>query len=151
MKHFWMITIIMSLAMSISAQDAQTYGDKISGDDAISIKKAINMAETSDEAEVTVTGVVESVCQMKGCWMNVHDNNESDQTVFVKFKDYGFFVPMDIAGRKVTMKGVAFKHTTPVSELRHYAEDEGKSEAEIQAITEPKEEIRFTATGVIVH
>ena len=37
---------------------------------------------------------------------------------------------------------------TSVEDLRHYAEDEGKSEEEIMAITEPVEELKFMATGV---
>ncbi len=40
--------------------------------------------------------------------------------------------------------------TTPVSELQHYAKDAKKSQAEINAITQPKKEIRFTATGITV-
>ncbi len=68
----------------------------------------------------------------------------------VTFKDYGFFVPKDIAGKTVVVEGVAQKKTTPVSELRHYAEDAGKSKAEIAQITDPKNELAFVADGVIV-
>ena len=48
------------------------------------------------------------------------------------------------------MNGKAFKEVTTVEELRHYAEDEGKSEEEIAAITEPVEEYKFVADGVIM-
>jgi Domain of unknown function (DUF4920) len=68
----------------------------------------------------------------------------------VQFKDYGFFMPKDISGRKVVMQGYAFKALTPVDELKHYAEDEGKLKEEIEAITEPKEEIKFLASGVLL-
>jgi hypothetical protein len=34
--------------------------------------------------------------------------------------------------------------------LRHYAEDAGKSKAEIAAITEPKREVSFEASGVLI-
>ena len=70
--------------------------------------------------------------------------------MFVKFKDYGFFMPKDIAGKRVVMDGYAFKEITPVDELRHYAEDEGKSPEEIAAIVEPKEELKFLAKGVLL-
>ena len=72
----------------------------------------------------------------------------SDQTMMVKFKDYGFFMPKDISGREVVMNGKAYYQTTSVDELRHYAEDAGKSADEIAAITEPKRELRFLADGV---
>ena len=70
--------------------------------------------------------------------------------MMVRFKDYGFFVPKDIAGRKVIITGKAYREVTPIEELRHYAEDAGKSKEEIAAITESKEELKFLATGVVL-
>ena len=34
--------------------------------------------------------------------------------------------------------------------LRHYAEDAGKTQAEINAIVEPEFRLAFTATGVMI-
>ena len=48
------------------------------------------------------------------------------------------------------MEGKAFREVTTVEELRHYAEDEGASQEEINAITEPTEELKFMANGVLV-
>lgn len=48
------------------------------------------------------------------------------------------------------VKGKAFKETTSVDELKHYAQDEGKSQTEIDAITSPQEEMKFLADGVVV-
>ena len=45
------------------------------------------------------------------------------------------------------INGKAFVTETPVDELRHYAEDAGKSKEEIEAITEPKEELKIIASG----
>ena len=39
---------------------------------------------------------------------------------------------------------------TSVSKLQHYAKDAGKSDEEVAKITEPKSEIVFTASGVLV-
>jgi hypothetical protein len=38
--------------------------------------------------------------------------------------------------------------TTTVEELKHFAEDDGKSKEEIEKITEPKIEMVFEASGV---
>ena len=73
-----------------------------------------------------------------------------DGEVFVKFKDYEFFMPLDLAGGTVIAKGFVSKELTTVEELRHYAEDEGKSKEEIAAITEPKEEYKMMASGVVI-
>lgn len=39
---------------------------------------------------------------------------------------------------------------TTVDQLKHYAEDAGKPQAEIDAIIEPKKEVILDATGVLV-
>jgi len=96
------------------------------------------------------TAKVESVCQVKGCWMNLVPSEAGNDEIFVKFKDYAFFMPLDISGKNVIVEGVAYKEVTPVDELKHYAEDEGLPQEEIDKIVEPKEEIKFMADGVIV-
>lgn len=125
------------------------YGARLTAENAVPVATLVkNFPETADSIETKVYGTVESVCQNKGCWMNI--TGADGEEMFVRFKDYGFFVPMDISGKKVIMEGKAFRELVAVDELRHYAEDEGKSAEEIAAITEPKEEFRFEATGVIV-
>jgi hypothetical protein len=68
----------------------------------------------------------------------------------VTFKDYGFFMPLNSAGRSLVLSGIAMNDTTSVETLRHYAEDAGKSKEEIEAITEPEVELVFEATGVYI-
>ncbi len=84
----------------------------------------------------------------KGCWMKVQVNDST--TAFVKMKDYGFFVPMDMIGKTVVLDTEAKLKTTSVDELKHYAEDAKKPQAEIDAITQPKKEIRLSANGILV-
>ncbi|MCE2790741.1 MAG: DUF4920 domain-containing protein [Saprospiraceae bacterium] len=48
------------------------------------------------------------------------------------------------------MLGKAYRETTSVEDLKHFAEDEGKSAEEIAAITEPKTELKFMASGVMI-
>ena len=100
----------------------------------------------SDTVTTTVVGRVNEVCQAKGCWLTMATGG--DEEMMVKFKDYGFFVPKDIGGREVVLNGMAYYQITPVDELRHYAEDAGKSPEEIAAITDDQRELRFLATGV---
>jgi len=126
------------------------FGEKITKTGAININQLLTKMETADSIPTKLAGTIESVCQKKGCWMNIKTDMASSEEVFVRFKDYGFFMPLDATGKKVVMDGYAFKNITPVDELRHYAEDEGKSEEEINAITEPKEELRYMASGVII-
>jgi hypothetical protein len=136
---------------SVTTEEGHHFGKMITSADAISYDDLLmKMDGVKEIEEVKVEGKVEKVCQAKGCWMNIVSDDGSKEVMFVKFKDYGFFMPKDISGKTVVMNGRAFKEETSVDELRHYAEDEGKSKEEIEAIKEPKVELKFMADGVIL-
>ncbi len=127
------------------------YGEKITSVNPIKMDELLDLIATQDSVITQLEATVESVCQVKGCWMNLVDTAEDqEESIFVKFKDYGFFMPFDIAGQKVIVEGIAYREVTSVDELKHYAEDEGKSQEEIDLITEPVEELKFMANGVII-
>ena len=163
MKYYVLATAILGLtACKTENKTAETptavnpamsmeyYGDTIQTADAKSVDETLMGLKTTDSTITSVTGYVTGVCQMKGCWMILSQNPDDTTGFFVKFRDYGFFVPKDLSGSKVTIQGKAYKEITGVDELKHYAEDEGKSAAEIAKITAPKEEMKFMANGVAV-
>jgi hypothetical protein len=102
----------------------------------------------SDSVNTKFSATVTEVCQAKGCWMKL--KLEDGGEAMVRFKDYAFFVPKDIAGKEVVVSGKAFVDMMTVEDQRHYAEDEGKSAEEIAAITEPKKTYSFEASGVLI-
>lgn len=104
--------------------------------------------EKNKTIPVVIKAKVLDVCPKKGCWLKLQVNDST--TAFVKMKDYGFFLPAAIKGKTIALDGEAELKVTPVDELRHYAKDAKKSKEEIEAITQPKEEIRFTAKGISV-
>lgn len=161
MKYTLLVALVGLFAFSSCKQAAKPtavedgmtfYGEKISADGAITYDEMLQKLETSDSlTNVKVTGSIDGVCQAKGCWMNiVSTEDKSKESMFVKFKDYGFFMPLDASGSTAILEGKAYKEETSVDELRHYAEDEGKSAEEIAAITEPITELKFMAHGVIL-
>ena len=165
MKYVLVLLVMASSVMSCkqeekkiveNQEDSQemayaSFGDKINDKDVITAEK---MAEkyrsmiVGDSAEVKVVAKVDDVCQAKGCWMKLDLGN--GEQAMVKFKDYGFFMPMDIAGKDVIINGKAFVNEVPVDEQRHYAEDGGATPEEIAAITEPKKTYSFEADGVLL-
>lgn len=125
------------------------YGDTITPDGAIPASQLIATVGDKPMMNLKVEGKIESCCQKKGCWTEVFVNDS--ETVHVTFKDYGFFVPKDAGGKTIIMEGVAKYDTTNVEMLKHLASDAGKSQAEIDKITEPEYELVFEASGVIIH
>lgn len=126
----------------------EVYGEEISPEGAVNSSELLAMLEGQDSLQVKVTGTINEVCQKKGCWMAVDMGN--DEEMLVRFKDYGFFVPMDADGRTATMEGWVKVEEQSVEWLQHKASDAGASEEEIAMITEPEVSVSFMASGVII-
>lgn len=132
------------------AEQFDVKGDTIQPEGAVTAAELETMLGEKTEVDTTVAAPVEAVCKMKGCWMKIKLPN-SGKLVHVTFKDYSFFVPKDMAiSTNVIFKGHAYQDTLTVEELQHYAEDDGKSEKEIAAITKPEVTYLFNATGVLI-
>lgn len=129
-----------------TAQTENVYGEDFEAAEVIGANQVAALVQHGEQKELTVEAKINECCQKKGCWMNVDLGN--DEEMRVTFKDYGFFMPLDCGGKTAVMKGIAYYDTIPVDYLRHYAEDAGKSQEEIEAITEPELQLVFEATGV---
>ena len=154
MKVFNTIATVFLLGvLMVSCKQETIQGDYFGQEFEVSGKAAKTSApfekiSATDSLQIQMIGEIKEVCQNKGCWMKV--KLESDDEVFVRFKDYGFFVPKDAAGKKVVMNGSAFLEEMSVEDQKHYAEDEGASEDELAQITAPKQTLRFEADGVLI-
>jgi len=117
------------------------------GDVKFNASEAKSIAETIAEGDTIIKTTVAEVCPKKGCWMNVN-GAKAKEVVRVTFKDYGFFVPTELNGKEVALKGRFVKHTESVEEQKHLLKDAKRPQSEIDAISKPKESFRFIATGV---
>jgi len=124
------------------------YGENITVNKVTNSVEMISQVESDGTFEGTISGEIKEVCTKKGCWMTMALPN--GEFMRVTFKDYGFFVPINSQGFPVILEGVATLTETDVATLQHFAEDQGKSAEEIGAITDPKREITFEATGVVI-
>ena len=127
-----------------------SFGMEINDADALSSERMMvhyKALKAGDTVNAKMKGKIIDVCSKKGCWMRLDMGDDNE--VMVRFKDYGFFMPLNAEG-EVVVNGKAFVDETSVEELRHYAEDAGKSEEEIAAITESKFEYKFLADGVLL-
>lgn len=130
--------------------DGKHFGTLVTAKKAMTYDELMTKMATIDSMPAKVTGTVSSVCQKKGCWMTLVSATPGKPEMRVTFKNYAFFMPKDLSGKKVVVDGFAFVETTSVADLQHYAEDAGKSKAEIAAITKPKRELAFEAAGVLI-
>lgn len=132
------------------AVNYQTFGDEISDEAVLSksqMTEKFNNLKPGDTIEAKFSSTVQEVCQQKGCWMKMDLDKEE---AMIRFKDYGFFMPKDIAGQEIIVAGKAFVEEMSVEDQQHYAEDGGKTAEEIALITEPKFTYAFEANGVLI-
>lgn len=126
-------------------------GDSITESGAMSKEKMAELYENltlNDTLEAKFSSTVNAVCQRKGCWMRL--DLGAGQEVQVKFKDYGFFVPMNLDREEVIVEGKAYISVLTEHEKKYYASDEGKSEEEIAAISGDTKTLIFEAHGVLI-
>ncbi|WP_276495737.1 DUF4920 domain-containing protein [Pontibacter litorisediminis] len=125
------------------------YGAAFTEEHVIPASELTTAIAGKDSLQATVAAEIKESCQKKGCWMDV--KLDDDTHMKVTFRDYGFFVPTEnLEGRQVVFTGTAKREVVSVEDLRHFAEDAGKSAEEVAAITTPREELRFVADGVLL-
>ncbi len=128
-----------------------SFGEKISADGAVSKEKAqqiFNSLKKGDTVAIKFKTKINSSCKKKGCWMRLDLGNNNE--TLVRFKDYGFFVPLNAQGKDVIVNGKAYLDIVTVDELRHYAKDEGLSEDEINKISEEEVTYAVLSDGVLL-
>jgi hypothetical protein len=153
MKKIILSLVFCAIASIGFAQDSdaiagQAFGEGVKKGNIVPATEVNAKLGDATKAEMKVSGEVVTVCKKKGCFMKLKMSD--GETMFVKFKDYGFFMPKDIEGKTVVVDGFAERKVTSVEDLKHYAEDAKKSPEEIAKITEPKKEIVFEAKGAVI-
>jgi hypothetical protein len=146
MKLIFKLAVIAAMTFSISTNAKnETYGKTFKVDKTYSLDQLIS--KKIDNKTVTLKAKVVKVCKKKGCWMGLKVN---DKDVRVTFEGYSFFVPMSLMNKEVALKGKLHEKTISKKVARHYLEDEGKSQEEINKITGDVKEYNFIASGVQV-
>jgi hypothetical protein len=159
MKKVLKLCLIFSLVFAACKENKKTevdinydsFGGKISDEGVINAKTMLGtfkFLKVGDTLSVKFAATINEVCSKKGCWMKL-DLTDGTETM-VRFKDYGFFMPLDANNKEVIVSGKAFVKETSVKELQHYAEDAEKTKEEIALITESKVEFSFEADGVLM-
>ena len=125
------------------------YGSTIKAGDHkfVSIAEAVKKFQPENEKDLFVTGKVSKVCKTKGCWLSL---SSGPTTVRTLFKDYGFFVPKELVGKKVKVFGKLVSKEISAAKARHYLKDDGATMKELNKVRKPQRVFEFVAAGVKV-
>ncbi|PCJ98426.1 MAG: DUF4920 domain-containing protein [Flavobacteriaceae bacterium] len=155
MKGFNTAFLMLSLCFSFLGHAQQTeflsFGKQMNAVNTNTTVEAFNNYQSlkvNDTISTKFSAIVTGVCQAKGCWMTL--SLEDGKETMVRFKDYGFFMPMDIVGKEVVVNGLAFVEEMSVEDQRHFAKDVGVSDAEIAKINKVKKTYSFEADAVLL-
>jgi hypothetical protein len=97
---------------------------------------------------IVLSGTVADVCRTMGCWLEIED--DTGTRAMVMNLNHAFFIPRNARGRNVHAVGWVIEEEHSVDMLKHLAMDAGKSQAEIDAISEPAKRFIFVAESVIL-
>lgn len=146
------LTLALSSCSNLKMTDSanfEEYGPyKVETTKAIPVAAMLTdfVANSNKRSAYTIEADIEEVCSKAGCWINI--KSVKSETLMVRFKDH-FTIPTDTkVGTKAFLHGELYSDTVSVDLLRHFAEDAGKSEAEIMKITLPKITTSFEADGI---
>lgn len=143
----------------VAPADYTPFGEPVALDDGtptVTPSTLLTDPAAYDGEIVRVEGTIAEMCKMMGCWLTLRDTDaETGETVRVRVPtdeegEYVYTFPTDLGMIDAIVEGTVSVDTMGVDELRHYAEDEGRSQEEIDAITEPQPTVVLTAHGALV-
>jgi hypothetical protein len=109
------LTLLAALAaVPVCAAEVQSFGKRLLGLNPTTLQ--IVLAQPKHGKMVRLEGTIETVCQSKGCWLELKQGTRS---VHVTFEGYSFFVPKDSRGKPCVLEGrVMVKEPVP-EEVAH--------------------------------
>ena len=133
-------------AAPAAAGETLLRGEKLKGLKAVPLAELLKDPTPYDGKEVALEATVRRACQKKGCWMELSTSMDAKGPgVRVKFKDYGFFVPLDSAGSTCKVEGFVKVAELSDAAAQHY-ESEGASVP--RGADGKAREVQFMASGV---
>ncbi|MFT7220577.1 MAG: hypothetical protein ACI8Z1_002196 [Candidatus Azotimanducaceae bacterium] len=135
-RHFVSLTFLTAVFCSCAFADEHTqqFGDVMPSGEAMKLSVAIERFAVGDTQLIAkVSGNITEVCQKKGCFMVV---TQGEYHARVKFKDYGFFVPKDSAGKRAVIHGELISATLTAEQANHFESDAGRVGSFSDSITE---------------
>ena len=126
------------------------YGNKISLIESQKIKTMIDNPDQYLNTDVLTSGLILEVCPMRGCWINIKDNN-SESNIRVKVTDGEIVFPLSSKGKQVDIQGTFVKlefseHQAKMWKI-HLAEEQGVKLSEEDVVIDSKDLIEYRIIG----
>jgi hypothetical protein len=101
----------------------ETFGAPMPDGAPITLQSALAAGDAHLGHPIVIETEIVEVCQKKGCFFIARSG---DATARVTFADYGFFIPTDAGGKRVTLAGTLTREALDEEKAKHLAEDLGR-------------------------
>lgn len=132
-----------------SDENLTSFGEPVPSGEPIAISALMSILEHKNESEdIIIRGIVQEVCKMKGCWMDIVTEEGFDDEIFVQFKNQSFTVPTSLAGKRVLLYGSAIKEENSDEEVNSISMESNDSVDNSEGGNSPDVKFKFIASGV---
>jgi len=146
------VILALGLSLGSDARAADTYGEGVSDAAIIDINELINHPDRYVDRKVKIAGLVDDVCPMKGCWVEILAA-QARETIRFKVQDDVIVFPVEAKGSEIVAEGILRKHEMSKAQsidwLRHLAEEKGES-FDASTVTGPTAFYQIEGLGAIV-
>tara|TARA_B100000700_G_scaffold35909_1_gene35037 strand:+ start:23 stop:535 length:513 start_codon:yes stop_codon:yes gene_type:complete len=158
---FRFLPIFILIIISCSLQETESallnkknpdgyYGNKIILKEYSSFEDLMSSPDQYLDKDVLISGEIVEVCPMRGCWINVKDNN-SDIIIRVKVTDGMIVFPLSSKGKQVDAQGKFLKLNFTEEQAKnwkiHLAEEQGVILNPDDVILEPSDLVEYRVVG----
>ncbi len=152
MKRTLIIVTVLSLVLAGAAfaGDGTSFGDGVTVEKAVAVETLLASPADYMGQTVRVDGIITGVCKMRGCWIQVSD--EEGNGVRIKVEDGVIVFPATSMGQKASAQGVFEGVPATVQEEKHKAHKEEGDKHEA-CDTKPQGEMVYfiKGTGAVIY
>lgn len=121
-------------------------GTAITKSEPMDVPSVFTKAKDLDGKPVKVSGTVDQVCAVKGCWMVLKDD---DKTIRITSKGYKFFVPASAKGKKAVIEGDLVVKEMSKEEAQHLEDDAAAAKGtKAKKVESGRVEVQIAATAL---
>ena len=80
------------------------YGEALSDGYIFSVEELLSVPEKNVGNSILINGVISEVCPMRGCWIQIKDNN-SKESIRIKVADGAIVFPLSSKGKNIIAEG----------------------------------------------
>ena len=104
MKNIFVFILLTIFSVSAWAIEDRTFGDGAKMDKLVAISTVLATPKEYLGKEITVAGIIVSVCSKRGCWMKLASDKKF-QTLRIKVKDGDMVFPFNAKGQTAYATG----------------------------------------------